>query len=448
MKMFTFKRGGAHPPERKSLSEHKPLADIPIPDIVQINLNQHLGKPAKPVVKMRDEVTVGQRIGEADGMFSAHIHSSVSGKIKKIQKMMTAVGTVSDTVIIEVDSEKTRTDYEKYQTHNGLNVNETAPDVLREKIKEAGVVGKGGATFSTFVKLSPPPDKTIDTIFINGAECEPYLTADHQLMMEKTEEILDGIIIINRILDVYNTYIGIEDNKPDAIARFQEVIAKGNYRGIQVAPLKTKYPQGGEKQLIEAITRRQVPSGKLPFDVGALVQNVGTAYAVYEAVYYDKPLIERIATVSGFVKNPGNYRIKIGMTFDHILQSGAGGVCDADHVSEILNGGPMMGKAVRSTGVTATKGTSGILVLSDTDFKFEDEGPCIRCARCVSVCPMGLMPTTLAINAQHNRPEELGNVMDCMECGTCSYICPTNRQLVHWIRIGKTVFRNADRSAK
>ena len=320
------------------------------------------------------------------------------------------------------------------------------PKQIVGKILEYGVVGMGGATFPANVKLSPPPDKRIDTILINAAECEPYLTADHQLMLERPEDILKGILIIQRALNVENTWIGIETNKPDAIQKLQKLIDEGSYPGIKVAPLKTKYPQGGEKQLIAAVTGREVPSGKLPFEVGCLVQNAGTAAAMFEAVCLDKPLIERIITVTGFVKSPGNFRIPLGIPFSYVIEKGAGGFIDPDRVMTVINGGPMMGKTVRTLDVSTMKGTSGILVLSDTEYKYQDEGPCIRCGRCVDGCPMGLMPTKLAVSAEYNRIQDLDTVMDCIECGTCSYVCPTQRQLVHWIRLGKTIFRNAPRS--
>ncbi len=448
IRLFTFQRGGVHPPENKTISEHKSITEIPLPDTVFINLNQHLGKPAKCLVKAKQDVSVGERIGEADGFISAHVHSSVSGQVKKIQQMMTAVGTMAETIVIDVDKEKTEQDSLKFREPADIDINRISQKDLLDKIKEHGIVGEGGATFSTHVKLSPPPDKKVDSILINGAECEPFLTADHQLMLEQTEQILKGIQIIQKILNVQTVYIGIENNKPDAMDRFQQCLNSNSFPGITVAGLKTKYPQGGEKQLIQAVLGRQVPSGKLPFDVGCLVQNIGTVYAIYEAIYRNKSLWERVTTITGFVQNPGNFRIRIGTTFEHAVNAGAGGFKDNDRVNKVINGGPMMGKTVRQLDVSLTKGTSGILVLADEDIHYEPEGPCIRCGRCVSHCPMGLMPTALAMAAQFNNPDGLKNIMDCIECGTCSYICPTHRQLVHWLRIGKTIFRNASRSGK
>ena len=446
MKLFTFNRGGIHPPENKNLSEHQKIQNLPLPDQIFINLNQHLGKPAKAIVKLKQEISVGDLVAEADGFTSVNIHSPVSGTVFKIRKMMTVTGSMAETVIIQVNKEKTEEDEQAFAAPVLDDIAQLDSSQLKEKIKNAGVVGEGGATFSTFVKLSPPPDKKIDTIILNGAECEPYLTADHQLMLEKTEEILKGTQILQKILNVNKVYIGIETNKPDAIAAFEKRLASGNYAGVEVAPLKTKYPQGGEKQLIQAILKREVPSGKLPFDVGALVQNVGTVFAIFEAVYFDKPLFERITTVSGFVNSPGNFKIRIGTPIDFIIENGAKGFKDPEKIREVLNGGPMMGKAIRQLDLAATKGTSGLLALSETEFKYVEEGPCIRCGRCIAQCPMGLMPTSLALHATHEEPEYLSNSMDCIECGTCSYVCPTNRQLVHRIRVGKSIFRNANRS--
>lgn len=446
MKRFTFKRGGVHPPEHKSLSKHREIQPLPLPGQIAIAMNQHLGKPAKPVVKKNQEITVGERIGEADGFISAHVHSSVAGTVKKIEPAMTAVGTRADTVIIDVDPEKTDEGYRAFLDREPVDFRALDPREIIRKIQDSGVVGMGGAAFPTNVKLSPPPDKTIDTILINGAECEPYLTADHQLMLERPEDLLNGIAIIQKVLGVENTWIGIETNKPDAIEKLQNAIGAGNYSGMKIAPLKTQYPQGGEKQLIAAVTGREVPSGKLPFEVGCLVQNTGTAVAVYEAVCLDKPLIERVTTITGFVNKPGNYRLPVGVSFAHAIDACAGGFRDPDHVGTIINGGPMMGKTIRTTAAGTMKGTSGILILSDMEHSVAPEGPCIRCGRCIDGCPMGLMPTVLAMYAENNQPEPLANVMDCIECGTCSYVCPTHRQLVHWLRIGKTIFRNADRS--
>ncbi|MBN1295995.1 electron transport complex subunit RsxC [bacterium] len=446
MKLFTFPRGGVHPPDHKAPSAHQSIRLLPLPGQVAIAMNQHLGKPAKCLVKKGQDLTVGEKIGEADGFISASVHSSVAGKVSRVDPAMTAVGTWADTVFIDVDNEATAAGYRAFTNQTPADWRQMDSREMIGKIQVAGIVGMGGAAFPTNVKLSPPPDKTIDTILINGAECEPYLTADHQLMLERSADLLAGIGIMQRILGIENTWIGIEANKPDAIAVLEKLITDGNHPGIRVAPLKTRYPQGGEKQLITAVTGRVVPSGKLPFEVGCLVQNTGTAIAIYEAVCLDKPLIDRITTITGFVKQPGNFRIPIGVAFDHAIDSGAGGFIDAGRVRAVINGGPMMGKTVRTIDIGTMKGTSGILVLADTDYNTKPEGPCIRCGRCIDGCPMGLMPTSLALHAEFNKSAGLKDVMDCIECGTCSYVCPTHRQLVHWLRIGKTIFRNADRS--
>ncbi len=446
MKLYTFRRGGIHPAGEKGLSEQKPIRDIQLPDKVFIGMNQHLGKPARVLVEAKQEVKVGDLIGEPDGFISANVHSSVSGTVSKIDLMASAMGTMEQTVIIDVEKEQTEEGLKAFDPVRDFHLEQADPKELVECIRNAGIVGEGGATFPTNVKLTPPADKTIDTLMLNGAECEPFLTANHRLMLEKTEEILKGTLIVQRILGVEKTYIGIEDNKMDAIEAFEKTIRSMNLTEIEVARLKTKYPQGGEKQLIYAVMGREVPSGKLPLDVGVVVQNVGTIFAIYEAVYHGKPLIDRITTITGYVNEPGNFRLLVGTSFEHAIESGTGGLKDRDKVRAIINGGPMMGKAVRQLDVSVMKGTSGILAFSDDDFEYVEEGPCIRCGRCVDICPMGLMPTELAKAARHKEAENLGNAMDCLECGSCGYVCPTSRHLVHWIRIGKAAYKNANRS--
>lgn len=438
----TFKLGGIHPPENKKFSEGKSIADIELPESIFINLNQHLGKKAKAVIEKGQEVTAGDIIGEADGFLSAVVHTPVSGKVKKVEQKLTAQGMVEETIIIDVDPEKTAEDLKRYETKKEFNLDAAESKELLETIRLAGIVGQGGATFPMHIKLSPPSEKSVDTLILNGAECEPYLTADHQLMLEKTEEIMEGARILKKILGVENVIIGIEENKPDAIKKFLDLTQKPEYAGFQVAELKTKYPQGGEKQLIWAVTDREIPSGKLPFDVGVIVQNVGTTYAVYEALYYGKPFIDRITTITGFVKNPGNFRIKIGTTFEHAIANGAGGITDEERLRSVISGGPMMGKSVRQLDVSIMKGTSGIVAISDAEFSYNEEGPCIRCGRCIDICPMGLMPASLADDTIIRNGSLLPDAMDCIECGSCSYVCPTSRKLVHWIRLGKTVYRD------
>jgi electron transport complex protein RnfC len=436
----TFKLGGIHAPENKQLSAHKQIVTLPIPEQVYINLNQQLGRRPIVTVEKKQEVSVGDVIAKADGDFSAFIHSPVSGTIKKIDTQLSALGTNEETIIIDVNAEKTIEDEKKFSIKQDVDIDSISPESLLEQIKNAGIVGQGGAAFPIHLKLAPPKDKKIDILLLNGAECEPYLTSDHQLMLEKAEEILTGSRIIARILKVNEVIIGIEENKPDAIDLFLKLLEKPEYKSFKVASLQTKYPQGGEKQLIYAATGREVPSGKLPFEVGVVVQNVATAFAVYEAVFFNKPLIDRITSITGFVKNPGNYRIKIGTTFDFALTQ-AGGPVDEERVRSVINGGPMMGKSVRQLDVSIMKGTGGIVVLSDKEFYYDEEGPCIRCGKCIDVCPMGLMPVNLANDTIARNGKLLANSLDCIECGSCSYICPTNRKLVHWIRFGKTIYR-------
>jgi electron transport complex protein RnfC len=440
--MYTFKIGGVHPPEFKDLSDNKKIVSLSLPDFLFVGMSQHLGKPAKPVVKVKQEIRVGQLIGEADGFISANVHSPVSGIVKKIEKTVTALGSLDNTVIIEVDKKKTIEGEKPFLNKNPLNIDMLNNEEILNTVKELGIVGLGGATFPSNVKLSPPGGRRIEYLILNGAECEPYLTADNRLMLERAKEIIAGTNIIGKLLGVKKTFIGIEANKPDAIKVFNNYLKDNEITNIEVAVLKTKYPQGGEKQLIYAVTKREVPSGKLPLDVGCVVHNVGTVYAVYEALYFNKPLFERVVTVTGAVINPGNFKVKIGTPFSFVIEEGAKGFVDKNNVCAVINGGPMMGKAVRSINVPVLKGTSGILVLDKNSCDFQEQLPCIRCGKCVNVCPMGLMPTELAMYSVFKDTDKLADSMDCIECGSCSYICPSHRQLVHMIRIGKAVYRN------
>lgn len=428
----TFSLGGVHPAENKR-SANSPVEVLPVPPVVSIPLAQHIGAPAQALVKKGDEVKVGQVIAQSAGFVSANIHSPVSGKVAKVDQVVDASGYRKAAIIINTEGDEWVEDIDR----SAILVKEitASPEAIVKKIGEAGIVGLGGATFPAHVKLSPPPGKTCDVLIINGVECEPYLTSDHRLMLEKGEELLVGIRLLMTALHVKEAIIGIENNKPDAIAHMEKLASE--YEGIRVQPLKVQYPQGGEKQLIDACMGRQVPSGKLPIEVGAVVHNVGTAYAVYEAVQKNKPLIERIVTVTGLsLARPANFLTRIGTPISALIEA-AGGL--PDDTGKIIGGGPMMGKALTSTEIPVTKGTSGVLLMPQPLASRKPVDPCIRCAKCVSVCPMGLSPyllMPLAEKAIWNRAEE-ENVMDCIECGSCSFTCPSSRPLLDYIRLGK-----------
>lgn len=428
----TFSLGGVHPAENKR-SANSPVEVLPVPPVVSIPLAQHIGAPAQALVKKGDEVKVGQVIAQSAGFVSANIHSPVSGKVAKVDQVVDASGYRKAAIIINTEGDEWVEDIDR----SAILVKEITarPEAIVKKIGEAGIVGLGGATFPAHVKLSPPPGKTCDVLIINGVECEPYLTSDHRLMLEKGEELLVGIRLLMTALHVKEAIIGIENNKPDAIAHMEKLASE--YEGIRVQPLKVQYPQGGEKQLIDACMGRQVPSGKLPIEVGAVVHNVGTAYAVYEAVQKNKPLIERIVTVTGLsLARPANFLTRIGTPISALIEA-AGGL--PDDTGKIIGGGPMMGKALTSTEIPVTKGTSGVLLMPQPLASRKPVDPCIRCAKCVSVCPMGLSPyllMPLAEKAIWDRAEE-ENVMDCIECGSCSFTCPSSRPLLDYIRLGK-----------
>ncbi len=429
----TFPKGGVHPPENK-LTADKKIEILSLPEQVIIPLAQHIGAPAKIIVNKKDKVKVGQVIAESGGFVSANIHSSVSGTVFKIDNIADASGYKKPAIVINVEGDDWD---EKIDKNDDLKKDFTfEKNEILKKIQDAGIVGLGGAAFPTHVKLLPPKGMKAEVLIINGVECEPYLTADHRLMLEKGEEILVGTKILMRALEVDKAVIGIENNKPDAIEYLSELSKE--YEGVSVTALKVQYPQGGEKQLIKAVTGREVPSGGLPIAVGAVVHNAGTVFAVYEAVQKNKPLFERIITVTGkSVQNPKNLKVRVGTPVKNLIEA-AGGL--PDDTGKIISGGPMMGKALNSTEVTVTKGTSGILILPREESKRREIKPCIRCAKCVGVCPMGLEPfllMTLAEKAMHERIEK-EDVMDCIECGSCSYTCPSDRPLLDYIRLGKS----------
>lgn len=428
----TFRIGGIHPKEHK-LSAGKAIQAVALPEQVIIPLSQHIGAPCQPVVKKGDKVKVGTLIGKTVGFVSANIHSSVSGTVLKIDKALDSSGYKRDAVFIQVEGDE----WEEQIDHSETLLREctlTSKEII-DKISAAGIVGMGGATFPTHVKLMPPPGTQAEVLIINAVECEPYLTSDHQLMMEKTEEILVGTTILMKAIDVKKAIIGIENNKKDAIDTFKR--AAQSYPAISIQPLKVQYPQGGEKQLIDAVIGRQIASGALPISVGAVVQNVGTAFAVYEAVQKNKPLVERIVTVTGKdVKNPCNLLSRVGIPIGSLIDF-AGGIPPT--TGKIISGGPMMGKALASTDIPVTKGTSGILIVPTLESKRQRMKECIRCAKCVTICPMGLNPTLLMNLTEYgvwDRAEKNG-ITDCIECGSCSYTCPSNRPLLDYIRLGK-----------
>lgn len=430
--MKTFKLGGIHPPENK-LSAQAAIEYLPLPKQVTVPIGQHLGAPATPVVKKGDEVKVGTLLAKASGFISANIHSPVSGKVFKIDNVYDSSGYRKPSIIINVDGDEWLESID--QSKDIVKDIKLSNKEIVDKINEMGVVGLGGATFPSFVKLMVPEGKTVDYLVINGVECEPYLTSDHRLMLERGEEMMIGISILMKGLNVEKALIGVENNKPDAIEELKKLAQQ--FKGIEIHPLKVQYPQGGEKQLIQAITGREVPSGKLPLEVGCVVNNVGTALAVYEAVQKNKPLIERVVTVTGkSVKKPSNFMVRIGTPVRELIEAAEG---LPEDTGKIINGGPMMGKALLNTDVPVVKGTSGILIMPEKESSRGDTSNCIRCAKCVQVCPMGLEPVYLSKTSKLQMFDKVENerVMDCIECGSCSYTCPAHIPLLDYIRFGK-----------
>lgn len=422
-----------HPPESK-ITAGKTIEYLPLPQSVTVPLNQHIGSPSGLIVNKGDKVKTGQLIAKATGFVSANIHSPVSGKVNKIDLIPDTTGYRQTAVFIDTEGDEWAETIDR------------SPAVIREiklereeiiqRCSDHGIVGLGGATFPSHVKLKVPSGKNCEVLIINGVECEPYLTSDHSLMMERGEEVLTGVSIIMKALKVSRALIGIENNKPDAISHLAKLAE--TFSGITVHALEVKYPQGAEKQLIKALTGREVPSGKLPVDVNAVVHNVGTAFAVYEAVQKNKPLFERVVTVTGkSVEKPGNYFVRIGTPVARLIEA-AGGL--PEDTGKIISGGPMMGKALISPEVPVVKGTSGIVLIPAYESSRSVSGPCIRCAKCVSVCPLGLEPYLLMSMTERSLFEraEKERITDCMECGSCSYTCPAKRPLLDYIRLGKS----------
>lgn len=434
--MWTIAGEGIHPVDEKRLTSSIKIEEIKLPAKVVIPLSQHIGAPCEPVVKIGDMVKKYQKIGEAKGLVSSPVHASVSGKVIAIGRFPHPSGNQYNSIVIESDG--------KDEPVEGLKENtgylSMDPKELRDIILNAGIVGMGGATFPTHVKLNPPREKKIDAVILNGAECEPYLTADDRLMVEMAGEVIEGMKILMHIMGVGEGYIGIEDDKPGAI----EVMSRAaSGTSIRVSSLKKKYPQGAEKQLIKSISNREVPSGGLPMDIGVVVQNVGTAVAVYNAVRYGIPLVDRIVTVTGHgIKKSGNFRVRIGTLLEHVVNECGGFIGEP---GKIIFGGPMMGIAQYSMHVPVLKGTSGILVMTREDIKLEDFRACIRCGRCVQACPIRLLPNMYSVLAEAGQSKEAEKyyVLDCIECGCCTYVCPSRRPIVQQIRYIKAEMRKA-----
>lgn len=439
----SFRIGGIHPPENK-LSRKAAIAPMPLPEVVVIPLSQHIGAPAQAVVAKGDVVKTGQLIAQSGGFVSANIHSSVSGTVTSLEPVADGGGVRRPAITIRVEGDEWDESIDRSpEVVKACNL--TSQEIIA-KIAAAGIVGMGGATFPTQVKLSVPPGKKAEYLIINGVECEPYLTADHRVMLERGEELLVGIQLLAKALNVSQTYIGIENNKPDAIKHLNELSA--SMPGIEVVPLKVQYPQGGEKQLIDAVINRQVPSGGLPIDVGAVVQNVGTALAVYEAVQKNKPLIERVVTVTGkSLKTPSNLLVRVGTPINSLIEH-CGGLPET--ARKVVNGGPMMGRAMANLDAAVTKGTSGVLMLNEKEAIRPEAQNCIKCAKCVSVCPMALEPYLLSNLSKRARFADLEplKITDCIECGSCSYTCPAALPLLDYIRLGKAEVMKIIRSRK
>lgn len=430
MSSKTF-RGGVHPKEYKELTEHLAFEFLPAPDEIILPLSQHLGKEAKPLVKKGDDVILGQLVAQADGFISAPIHSSVNGKVLSIGKEVTPLGFPKDSLVIKASENSV----DKKFTLPPLNSDSITADEIRQRVAEAGIVGQGGAAFPTYVKLSPPKDKVIDVVIINGCECEPYLTRDYRFMIERPDDLISGLKLIMKALGVKRGVIGIEDNKPETIKILSNKVEYED--GLEVISLKTKYPQGAEKMLIKAVTGKEVPPRKLPMDVGAAIQNVGTAIAIHDAIVKGEVLITAALTVSGKgIKNPKNLIVPVGTSIQNVIDY-CGGV--TEDAVKIVVGGPMMGIAQYDLQAPVMKATSGILVLTEKEVSENEETPCLRCGQCVDACPLNLMPTRLARYTQLKRYEDAEGIgiTVCMECGTCAFTCPANIPLVQWIRLGK-----------
>ena len=445
MKLSTFKIGGIHPEENKLTAEVATQV-APLPTQAVFPLSQHIGAPAKPVVGKGDQVKVGTLLAEAGGFVSAPIYSSVSGTVVKIDTIVDATGYRKPAIFIKVEGDEWEEGIDRSDQLETLDAHlELTPEEIVERVKQAGITGMGGAGFPTHVKLCPPPTAKAECVIINAVECEPYITSDYRLMMEHADEIVVGLQLLMKAAKVERGYIGIEENKPKAIDLLAEKTS--GLAGIEVVPLKMKYPQGGEKQLVDAVIGRQVPAPPaIPVNVGAIVQNVGTAFAVYQAVMKRKPLFERYTTVSGKeLKNPANFLVRMGTPMSQLIDL-CGGMPEGDN--KVLAGGPMMGRALMTTEVPICKGTNAVTILSGKDAVRQEAQPCIRCAKCVSACPMGLEPYLLSkLSARHlyDRAEAL-DITSCISCGSCQFTCPSHRPLLDQIALGKAAVMNIIRT--
>jgi electron transport complex protein RnfC len=432
----TFPKGGIHPAENK-ITSSKAIQRMTAPKVVYVPIAQHIGIPSEIVVDRKDKVKKGQVIAKSGGYVSSNIHSPVAGTVTKLDMMVDSSGYKKQCIVIRTD-EKDESNFDAPDFPLKKEITMDQQDILQH-ITDSGIVGLGGATFPSHVKLDLKNDHHVDCLLINGVECEPYLTADHRLMLEKADEIIVGIQILMRALHIQKAIIGIENNKKDAIKVLKKAAQVDNR--IKIAALQVKYPQGSEKQLIKAILNREVPKGGLPMDIGVIVHNVGTIFAIYQAVQYDQPLIERVVTITGKkLANPSNYWVKIGTPIKDLVQE-VGGIPEGTR--KIVNGGPMMGKAIKNTDVPITKGTSGILVISEDEASRQESKNCIRCSNCVFVCPMGLEPHLLMNLTEKGFYEKARaeDIMTCIECGSCSYACPSHRPLLDYIRFGKSVVK-------
>ena len=445
MNIRTFRIGGIHPEENKITAE-MPTQVAPLPKQAILPLSQHIGAPAKPIVQKGDKVKVGTMIAEANGFVSAPIHSSVSGTVFKVDTAVDATGYRKPVIVINVEGDEWEETIDRSEKLETLAEHpELTPEEIVERIKQGGITGMGGAGFPTFIKLCPPPTAKAECVIINAVECEPYITSDYRLMMEHADEILVGLDLLMKAAKVDKGYIGIETNKPKAIELFEQKTA--NDSRIEIVPLAQRYPQGGEKQLVDAVIRRQVPAPPaIPVNVGAIVQNVGTAYAVYEAVMKRKPLFERYTTVTGKkLANPGNYLVRMGTPMSELIEL-CGGMPEGDN--KLLAGGPMMGKALPSVDVPVFKGNNSITIISGDEARRKEAQPCIRCAKCVSACPMGLEPFLLATLSSKKMWDraEAEDIVSCIECGSCQFTCPSHRHLLDNIRNGKSTVMGIIRS--